>query len=77
MIPIRFVQRHASVFSVIITIVIIRIFMAGMALWLQVLAAMILSVVVSVMLYKRGVTPRRRKGSLFRTLVDDPAEPFR
>lgn len=79
MIPIRFVQRHASIFAVIIAIAIVRLSMSGMALWLQIMAYMVLYVFVWVLLYKRGVTPRRRKGSLFRTSVEDadPAEPFR
>ena len=79
MIPIPFIQRHASIFAVVITLAIVWLFMPEMALWLQVLAAMVLSVVVWGLLYKRGVTPRRRKGALFRTSVEetDHEETFR
>lgn len=79
MIPIPFVQRHASVFATIIAIAVIRLSMSRMALWQQVLAAMVLSVVLWGLLYKRGVTPQRRKGSLVHSKVEDidPAEPFR
>jgi len=71
MIPIPFVQRHAGVFAVVIAIAITRLVMWDTALWLSILFGMVLSVVVWGLLYKRGVTPRRRKGTLFRTSVDE------
>ena len=71
MIPIPFVQRHAGVFATVIAIAITRLVMSEGQLWLQVVVAMVLSVVVWGLLYKKGVTPRRRKGTLFGTSVTE------
>jgi len=64
-IPVYFLQRHAGILAVVIAIGIIRLFMPSLTLWLSVPVAMGVSLAVWGVLYKKGVTPTRRKGSLF------------